>query len=343
MQKRDFHYDLPSDLIAQTPLEKRTDSRLLYLDSATHCLSDRFFHEFPDMLVPGDILVFNDTRVIPARILGQKATGGQVEILVERILNATTALGYLRANKTVLPGAEIRLEEGCSVRVLEQRDTLFLLHFLGKKTVLEVLTTVGRSPLPPYIKRPESEQDRERYQTVFAKRPGAIAAPTAGLHFDEALLGTLEKRGIQTAFVTLHVGGGTFLPIRKDDIHEHVMHYEYCEVPATTVERIRAVRKQGGRVIAVGTTVVRSLETAALGGELLPYQGETNLFICPGFPFRIVDALVTNFHLPESTLLVLVSAFSGHSETLAAYRHAVKLRYRFFSYGDAFFTTRKTR
>ncbi|MCW8972756.1 MAG: tRNA preQ1(34) S-adenosylmethionine ribosyltransferase-isomerase QueA, partial [Gammaproteobacteria bacterium] len=284
-----------------------------------------------------DLLVFNDTRVIPARLFGRKESGGAVEVLVERITGEQTVLAHLRASKSPRPGSWLTLEEGIAVEVSGRDGALFALRFPAP--VLELLKQYGRMPLPPYIEREAGESDAERYQTVYARKEGAVAAPTAGLHFDEAMLAHLDEMGVESAYVTLHVGAGTFQPVRVDDIREHHMHSEYIEVPQAVVDAVAATRARGGRVVAVGTTVVRSLESAARanGGELAVYSGETDIFIYPGYQFRVIDALVTNFHLPESTLLMLVSAFAGYEQTMAAYRHAVEQRYRFFSYGDAMF------
>jgi S-adenosylmethionine:tRNA ribosyltransferase-isomerase len=341
MLKSDFHYDLPERLIAQAPLPERNAGRLLCLDGTTGRIEDRKFADLPGLLRPGDLLVLNDTRVMPARLFGRKATGGRVEILIERVLDPYAALAHLRASKSPKAGAEVLLDGGFRCTVRGRREDLFELEFPAEATVDEVLAAVGHIPLPPYIDRADGAEDRERYQTVFARTPGAVAAPTAGLHFDDATLARLAALGVERSFVTLHVGSGTFLPVRVEDLDQHKMHFEYCEVPLDTVAAVRAARERGGRVVAVGTTVVRSLETASLGGELAPYRGETNLFIRPGFRFRAVDALVTNFHLPESTLLTLVCAFAGHAETMAAYAHAVAQEYRFFSYGDAMFVARR--
>lgn len=341
MHKRDFAYELPPHLIAQTPPPRRDASRLLHLDGPSGQVADRAFTDLPDLLRPGDLLILNDTRVIPARLFGRKATGGAVQILIERVLGPHAALAHVRASKSPKPGAEIHLDGGFRCRVSVRREDLFELEFPPPTTVDAVLAAVGHMPLPPYIARPDEGFDRERYQTVFARAPGAIAAPTAGLHFDAALLDRLERAGVERSFVTLHVGSGTFLPVRTEDLDQHRMHCEYCAVPPATVAAIDAARARGGRVVAVGTTVVRALETAALGGELAPYRGETDIFIRPGFRFRAVDALVTNFHLPESTLLALVCAFAGQSGVMAAYAHAVAREYRFFSYGDAMFVTRR--
>lgn len=341
MRKSDFFFELPEDLIAQHPLPERSAGRLLCLDGTTGEIDDRMFIELPELLRPGDLLVFNDTKVMPARLFGRKASGGRVEILVERVLDPATALAHVRASKAPKAGTEILLDGGFRCSVQGRQDDLFVLAILDGRTVDEVLNAVGHIPLPPYIDRPDSVADRERYQTVYAKESGSVAAPTAGLHFDEAMLARLAAKGIERAFVTLHVGSGTFQPLRVDDLDQHIMHSERCDVGSEVVEKVDKVRQRGGRVIAVGTTVVRTLESAASGGTLVPYKGETNLFIRPGFRFRCVDAMVTNFHLPESTLLILVCAFAGYSEVLAAYRHAVARQYRFFSYGDAMFVTRK--
>ena len=340
MLKSDFFYELPEDLIAQAPLAERGASRLLCLEEGG-LLADCRFADLPDLLRPGDLLVLNDTRVIPARLFGRKSTGGRVEILIERVLSPSLALAHVRASKSPKSGAVLALDGGHACRVVERQDDLFLLQFPEDQPVEEILSAVGHMPLPPYIERPDAVDDRERYQTVFARASGAVAAPTAGLHFDEAMLKTLAYQGVSHAFVTLHVGSGTFLPVRVENLDEHRMHAEVCDVPESTVARIRETRERGGRVVAVGTTVVRSLESAALIGELSPFQGETRLFIQPGFEFHVVDVLLTNFHLPESTLLSLVCAFAGYREVMAAYRHAVEQRYRFFSYGDAMLLQRK--
>ena len=341
MQKSDFHYDLPERLIAQAPLPQRSASRLLCLDGADGGIADRRFTDLPDLLRPGDLLVCNDTRVMPARLFGFKATGGKVELLVERVLGPYAVLAHVRASKMPKPGSEIVLAGGFHCLMRGRREDLFELEFGTECTVDEVLQQIGHVPLPPYIARADEEEDRERYQTVFARSLGAVAAPTAGLHFDEAMLGRLDALGVERAFVTLHVGSGTFQPLRVENLDEHVMHAEPCEVGAEAVAAVARTRARGGRVVAVGTTVVRSLETAAASGELAPYLGETRLFIRPGYRFRCVDALLTNFHLPESTLLTLVCAFAGHEETMRAYRHAVAREYRFFSYGDAMWATRR--
>ncbi|MFO1424112.1 MAG: tRNA preQ1(34) S-adenosylmethionine ribosyltransferase-isomerase QueA [Candidatus Competibacteraceae bacterium] len=341
MGRRDFAYDLPPDLIAQQPPARRGDSRLLTLDGASSELHDRWFRELPELLQPGDLLVFNDTRVIPARLFGHKASGGRIEALVERLLDERRALVHLHASKSPKPGGALRFDAGFAATVLDRHGELFEIGLDGDEPWLALLERHGQTPLPPYIRREPTPDDRERYQTVYARRPGAVAAPTAGLHFDPTLLDRLAARGVEQAFVTLHVGAGTFQPVRVERIEEHLMHGEWIEVGVEACDRIHATWMGGGRVVAVGTTVARALETAAQTGEIQPWRGETRLFIYPGYRFRCVDALITNFHLPESTLLMLVAAFAGHTETLNAYRHAIERRYRFFSYGDAMFVTRR--
>lgn len=338
MRRTDFTYSLPTALIAQQPLDRRTDSRLLHLEGDSGVIRDLLFEQLTELLRPGDLLVINDTRVIPARLFGRKDTGGQVEVLVERIEEARTALAHVRASKTPRPGTVIELDGGGRARVLERSDDLFRLEFDGE--VLPILEACGHVPLPPYIRRADTGDDRDRYQTVYARHPGAVAAPTAGLHFDESMLLRLETHGVARTTVTLHVGAGTFQPVIVDDIREHHMHPEWIHVGAAACDAVAAARQRGGRVVAVGTTVVRSLETAAAGGALVPFQGSSDLFIYPGYDFQVVDAMITNFHLPESTLLMLVCAFAGTDRVLSAYRHAVTKRYRFFSYGDAMFVTR---
>ncbi|QXP90131.1 tRNA preQ1(34) S-adenosylmethionine ribosyltransferase-isomerase QueA [Methylococcus capsulatus] len=339
MLKSEFHYDLPQNLIAQSPLPERSASRLLCLDGATGALEDKSFRDIEKLLRPGDLLVFNDTRVLPARLFGRKETGGAVEILLERLLGERLMLAHVRASKAPRPGTWLALEAEHRLRVVERDGDLFLLELAGEEPLQTVLEQIGHMPLPPYITRPDTSADLERYQTVYATRPGAVAAPTAGLHFDTELLERLRGAGIDMARVTLHVGAGTFQPVRTENLEDHRMHAEYCEVGPEVVKAVERARGRGGRVVAVGTTSMRSLETAASGGSLRTFSGETRLFIKPGFRFNCVDALVTNFHLPESTLLVLVCAFAGHRETLAAYRHAIAQAYRFFSYGDAMFVT----
>lgn len=340
MRRDQFHYSLPSQLIAQQPPPQRGGSRLLCLDGATGVWQDRRFADLVDLLNPGDLLVFNDTRVIPARLYGHKASGGNVEVLVERVLAEDRILAHVRASKSPKPGTRLLLEETLDAEVVERQDDLFVLTVAGETPVIELLERYGHMPLPPYIQREDEAGDRERYQTVYAREPGAVAAPTAGLHFDEVMLARLAEKGIGIAYVTLHVGAGTFQPVRVDDIREHRMHSEWLTVSAETCAAAAATRQRGGRVVAVGTTSVRSLESAADGGGLRPYAGESDIFIYPGYRFQAVDALVTNFHLPESTLLMLVCAFGGYRNVMAAYEHAVEAEYRFFSYGDAMFLTR---
>ena len=342
MKRSDFHFDLPPELIAQRPLARRGASRLLCLDGPTGAVSDRHFADLPALLRPGDLLVFNDTRVMRARLFGHKASGGRVEILVERLLGPDRVLAQVRASKSPKPGGRLLLESGAALECLGREGEFFQLRALDSDfpTLME---RHGHIPLPPYIQRPDEETDLERYQTVYSRRPGAVAAPTAGLHFDVDMLQRLADLGVASAHVTLHVGAGTFQPVRVENLDEHPMHAEWLEVNAEVCAQVAATRARGGRVVAVGTTSVRSLETAAASsdGDLAPFQGETRLFIRPGYRFRVVDALITNFHLPESTLLMLVSAFSGYEAIMAAYRRAVAAGYRFFSYGDAMFLTRR--
>ena len=349
MRRTDFHFDLPQELIAQQPSVTRSASRLLLLDAAAGVRKDLQFRDFPGLLKAGDLLIFNDTRVIAARLFGVKESGGRVEILLERALTATTALVHLRASKGLKAGARVQLPGGQSARMLGRQSDLFHLQFSCE--VLPFFEAHGAMPLPPYIARAPQSTDRERYQTVYARAPGAVAAPTAGLHFDADIFAALEQRKVRHAFVTLYVGAGTFQPVRVEDIDAHAMHEEYLEVPGDTCAAFDEARAAGGRVIAVGTTVVRSLETAAAAAatagpaavapagraRLTPYRGATRIFIKPGHQFRAVDAMLTNFHLPESTLLMLCSAFVGRETLLAAYAHAVQAHYRFFSYGDAMF------
>ncbi|MGP3790814.1 tRNA preQ1(34) S-adenosylmethionine ribosyltransferase-isomerase QueA [Pseudomonas sp. B392_1p] len=338
MRVSDFHFDLPDTLIARHPLAERRASRLLVVDGASGAIAHRSFVDLLDYLRAGDLLVFNNTRVIPARLFGQKATGGKLEILIERVLDTRRVLAHVRSSKSPKPGSRILIEGGGEAEMLARHDALFELRFT--EDVLPLLERVGHMPLPPYIDRPDEEADRERYQTVYAERAGAVAAPTAGLHFDEALLAAIGDKGVETAFVTLHVGAGTFQPVRVERIEDHHMHREWLEVSQDVVDAVAACKARGGRVVAVGTTSVRSLESAARDGQLRTFSGDTDIFLYPGKPFHVVDALVTNFHLPESTLLMLVSAFAGYAETMTAYKAAVEQRYRFFSYGDAMFITR---
>jgi S-adenosylmethionine:tRNA ribosyltransferase-isomerase len=335
--RTDFTYDLPPELIAQDPPPERSAGRMLVLDRETGAITDRRVRELPDFLAPGDLLVLNDTRVVAARVFGTKPSGGRVEILLERPIGECEALVQLRASKPVRDGLEISTPGG-SVQALTREDDLWRVRLPAP--ALDFFDRWGQVPLPPYILRPASELDQQRYQTVFARERGAVAAPTASLHFDEPLLAELRAREVGLAFVTLHVGAGTFQPVRADDLESHVMHSERAAVGAATCEAVMRARSAGRRVIAAGTTVVRALESAALSAlPLAPWSGETRLFIRPGFRFRVVDALLTNFHLPESTLLMLVCAFAGREPVLRAYRHAVEQRYRFFSYGDAMLMT----
>ncbi|AOS97331.1 S-adenosylmethionine:tRNA ribosyltransferase-isomerase [Microbulbifer aggregans] len=339
MRRQDFHFDLPDELIARAPASERRGSRLLCLDGPTGAVDHRKFAELPELVQSGDLLVFNDTRVIPARLFGRKESGGKLEILVERVLDEGRVLAHIRSSKSPKPGTRILLEDDSELEMVARHDALFELAF-PSEGVLPVLERLGHMPLPPYIDRPDDEADRERYQTVYSREAGAVAAPTAGLHFDDEMLDTLRNMGVETAFVTLHVGAGTFQPVRVDDIHEHQMHSEVLNVPESVCKAVADCRARGGKVIAVGTTSVRALESAAASGELKPTVGETDIFIYPGYQFRVVDRLITNFHLPESTLMMLVSAFAGYEQTMNAYREAVRERYRFFSYGDAMLISR---
>jgi S-adenosylmethionine:tRNA ribosyltransferase-isomerase len=342
MQLSDFHFDLPDELIAHHPPQQRTGSRLLCLRRADGLLEHRQFPDLLDYLRPGDLLVFNNTRVLAARLLGRKASGGRIEVMIERVTGEHEVLAQVRASKSPKSGAALEFFNAAGERlvlqVLGRQDEFFRLAFPQDCAVQQALEAFGHVPLPPYIRREDALADRERYQTVYGTRPGAVAAPTAGLHFDEPLLARIRAMGVETAFVTLHVGSGTFAPIRVDKVLEHRMHQERIEIDAAACEQIRACKARGGRVIAVGTTSVRTLESAArFGAEagLQPYTGETDIFIYPGHRFAVVDALITNFHLSQSTLLMLVSAFAGREQVLAAYEAAVRERYRFFSYGDA--------
>ncbi len=342
MRLADFDYELPPELIAQTPAAERAASRLLHLDGATGSWSDRQFRDLPALVGPDDLMVFNDTRVIKARLTGRKRSGGRVEALIERVVGTDEAWAHVRASHAPREGSELLLAEALEVRVMERKGDLFRLRFPSGATVFELLERHGAVPLPPYITHAAEPEDEQRYQTVYAREPGAVAAPTAGLHFDDTMLRALKLRGVRTAYVTLHVGAGTFQPVRVDDLSQHRMHSEWYHVPADTVEAIEATRGRGGRVLAVGTTSLRALETAG-AGKLTAGYGETSLFIVPGYRFRIVDRLITNFHLPKSTLLMLIAAFAGLDRVLAAYRHAVAQRYRFFSYGDAMLIERNAR
>ncbi|WP_406812092.1 tRNA preQ1(34) S-adenosylmethionine ribosyltransferase-isomerase QueA [Histophilus somni] len=355
MYLSDFYFDLPDELIARYPKRERSSSRMLQLNGQNGELFHRTFSDVADLINEGDLLIFNNTRVIPARMFGRKASGGKIEVLVERVVNEHHFLAHIRSSKspkenTVLFLGEDKLGEGKGVEMLmkARHENLFELELSDKSTaLLDILQKIGHMPLPPYIDRPDEEADKERYQTVYNKVPGAVAAPTAGLHFDDELLTQLKNKGVNFAFVTLHVGAGTFQPVRVENIEDHKMHAEYVEVPQEVVDAVLSTKAKGKRVIAVGTTSVRSIESAALFAEennsthlLEPYFSDTSIFIYPGKKFRVIDCLITNFHLPESTLIMLVSAFAGYQHTMNAYKSAVENRYRFFSYGDAMFITK---
>ena len=335
-----FHYDLPAALIAQYPCRERTGSRLLGVSGQSHDFRDMVFRDVVNLLAPGDLLVFNDTRVIPARILGRKTSGGQVEILVERVLGDAQVIVQISANRRPRVGQTLHLEADVKVIIESREQCFYRLRFGGAEPVLSLLKRIGRTPLPPYIERQDTPQDRERYQTVYACNDGAVAAPTAGLHFDQPLLDALQGRGVELGFLTLHVGAATFQPVRERDIREHKMHAERVVISTELCDRVQATRARGARVVAVGTTTVRALETAAMPGGLRAFSGESSLFIYPGYEFKVVDAVVTNFHLPCSTLLMMMCAFAGTERVLGAYRHAVGSGYRFYSYGDAMFLER---
>ncbi|WP_271271473.1 tRNA preQ1(34) S-adenosylmethionine ribosyltransferase-isomerase QueA [Aliamphritea hakodatensis] len=342
MQVKDFHFELPDELIARYPLADRTASRLLCVDGNSAERAHRHFYEVLDLLNEGDLVIFNNTRVIPARMFGQKASGGKIEVLIERVLDEQSALAHIRSSRSPKEGAELTLEGGLKATMVGRHDDLFELRFdLTEGNLIEALEQFGHMPLPPYMKREDELSDRERYQTVYNEKPGAVAAPTAGLHFDDALLAKLADKGVEKAFVTLHVGAGTFRPVKVDTIAEHKMHAEYIEVSEEVCAAVKAAKARGNRVVAIGTTSVRCLETASRDGEIAPYFGDTDIFIFPGYEFKTVDVLVTNFHLPESTLLMLVSAFAGYDNMMAAYHEAVAEKYRFFSYGDAMFLQRQ--
>jgi len=338
MQTQDFHFELPDELIARYPLKQRSGSRLLVLNAADSQISHGQFADLPDLLNEHDLLIFNNTRVINARLHGNKSTGGRVELLLERLLSDREGLFQIKASKSPKSGGVILLEDGTELTV-ESRDTNFF-TLSAVQPLLDILDRLGHVPLPPYMQRQDEQLDKERYQTVYGVVPGAVAAPTAGLHFDNELLAILRAKGIQHAFVTLHVGAGTFQPVRVENIADHQMHSEWLSVDQQLVDAVKQCRQRGGRVIAVGTTSVRSLETAALGGDLKTFSGDSDIFIYPGYEFRVVDAMITNFHLPGSTLIMLVSAFAGRDLTLKAYTGAIKEQYRFFSYGDAMFIHR---
>ncbi len=339
-KKSDFNYHLPPELIAQYPTKQRTDSRLLCL-YGHNAIQHNYFRDLPSLLNSNDLLVFNNTRVVPARLFGHKKTGGKIEVLVERILDNHCVFAHIRSSKSPRVGCELLLENAITAKVNGRHEDLFELEFLASNSVIEILENSGHMPLPPYINRSDEHADKERYQTVYGIHKGAVAAPTAGLHFDHHLLEQIKSVGVQSTFVTLHVGAGTFQPMRVENIAEHVMHSEYAEISEQTVALIHQTKERGGRVIAVGTTSTRVLESAALSGDLKSFQGDTKLFITPGFEFRCVDAMITNFHLPESTLMMLVCAFAGYEEMMTAYRVAIEQRYRFYSYGDAMFVMRK--
>lgn len=337
MKRSEFNYFLPDELIARYPLEQRSASRLLCLHKQTGEIKHQHYTDVLNLLNAGDLLVFNDTRVIPARLFGHRATGGQVEVMVERLLDNENCLAHVRLSNKVRPGLEIFFEQGHCLRVVEKQQDLYALQSVGEGSLIDLLEHQGHMPLPPYIDRHDEKLDRERYQTVYAKKQGAVAAPTAGLHFDEDLLQQLQAKGVEFAYVTLHVGAGTFQPVRVDNISDHQMHAEYLEVSQPVCDKIAATQLAGGRVIAVGTTSVRCLETAAQQGELKPFRGDSEIFIYPGYKFKVIDGLLTNFHLPESTLIMLVSALAGKESVLNAYEQAIKQNYRFFSYGDSMF------
>lgn len=345
MRVADFTFELPESLIAHYPQAQRSGCRLLSLNGPDGELTHGVFTDLLDKLNPGDLLVFNNTRVIPARIFGRKASGGKIEVLIERMLDDKRVLAHVRSSKAPKPGTELLLgdDENVQATMVARHDALFEIEFHDERPVLDILNAIGHMPLPPYIDRPDEDADRELYQTVYSQKPGAVAAPTAGLHFDEPLLAALREKGIETAFVTLHVGAGTFQPVRVDTIEDHIMHAEYAEVPQDVVDAVLACKARGNRVIAVGTTSVRSLESAAQAAQdtlIAPFFGDTKIFIYPGYHYQVIDVLVTNFHLPESTLIMLVSAFAGYQHTMQAYQQAVAEKYRFFSYGDAMFITR---
>ena len=345
MRVADFSFELPESLIARYPQTQRSGCRLLSLDGPSGELTHGVFTDILDKIVPGDLLVFNNTRVIPARVFGRKVSGGKIEVLVERVLDSHRVLAHVRASKSPKPGAELLLgdREDIKATMVARHDTLFELEFNEDRDVFTLLNEIGHMPLPPYIDRPDEDADRELYQTVYSERLGAVAAPTAGLHFDQPLMDALKEKGVEFAFVTLHVGAGTFQPVRVDTIEDHIMHAEYAEVPQDVVDAVLACKARGNKVVAVGTTSVRSLESAAKACEdalIAPFFGDTKIFIYPGYHYQVIDSLITNFHLPESTLIMLVSAFAGYKNTMNAYHQAVAEQYRFFSYGDAMFINR---
>ncbi|MFM1978224.1 MAG: S-adenosylmethionine:tRNA ribosyltransferase-isomerase [Pseudomonadota bacterium] len=335
MRTTDFDFYLPDDLIAQFPAKERSASRLLRLDGKTGKLADEKFIDLPEFIAPGDLLVFNNTKVIKARLAGSKATGGQIEALIERVIDTQHALAHIKSSRSPKPGSKLLFADAFEAEVIERQDDLFLIKILSNRDLLDLLDQYGSLPLPPYIEHDADAHDDERYQTVYAEQPGAVAAPTAGLHFDEAMLERLKVHGVNIAYVTLHVGAGTFQPVRVDNISEHKMHSELYSVPEETVALIKATQAQGKKVTAIGTTSMRALESAARSGELMAGSGDTDIFITPGYEFKVVERILTNFHLPKSTLLMLVSAFAGLEHIQQAYQHAIAQKYRFFSYGDA--------
>lgn len=334
MHLNEFQYELPKEHIARFPVKERTQSRLMVLDRKDQHIAHRVFSDVLDLIQSNDLLVCNNSKVIPARVWGEKASGGKIEMLIERILDPHRVLVHIRASKSPKPGSDLFFKHYC-FKVLSRQDALFELQLLSDQSVLEIIELIGEIPLPPYFERQPDELDKERYQTIYADPKGSVAAPTAGLHFDERLFENIRRKGADIDYVTLHVGAGTFQPVRVEDITQHKMHAEYIQVSSTLVEKIKATKAKGGRVIAVGTTTLRSLETASLSGELMPFEGDTDIFIYPGFSFKTVDVLITNFHLPGSTLLMLVSAFAGQAFVMKAYQEAIAEKYRFFSYGDA--------
>lgn len=342
MRLSDFKYELPEELIARYPLKERNASRLLCVNANTNTLSHRYFTDIMSLIEPTDLLVCNNTRVIPARLFGNKDTGGKIEVLIERIVNPHTVLAHVRASKSPKIGSRIIFSDGTYFVMRGRQDDLFELTYeQDDQTMLEVIEALGEIPLPPYLHRQPEDSDESRYQTVYAEHKGSVAAPTAGLHFDEKILTALREKGVQIAYVTLHIGAGTFAPVRVDKIEDHLMHSEYLEVSAEVCDKIKETKARGGKVIAVGTTSVRSIESACQSGELKPFSGDTNIFIYPGYKFQCIDAMITNLHLPGSTLLMLVSAFGGYETMMHAYQEAIEQQYRFFSYGDAMFIDRR--
>lgn len=331
----DFDYNLPEELIAQKPLSKRSDSRLLLLNKTTGTITHHHFRDLPDLLTPNDLLILNNTKVIPARLFAYKPTGGKVEILIERILENNKFAAQTKSSKSIKIGDKLLLDDATWFEIVERQNNLFVMELHAAATLSHILEKFGNVPLPPYIKRTPDSNDQEHYQTIYAKHSGAVAAPTAGLHFDQKLMEDLNQKNIQSAFITLHVGLGTFQPVRAEKIEDHKIHPEYIDVPKTTCDEIITTKKKGGRVVAVGTTSIRALEAASQSREIKPYKGDTNIFIYPGYTFHSTDILITNFHLPKTSLLMLVCAFAGHENIMRAYQEAIKHQYRFYSYGDA--------